>query len=408
MTEPVDYGVFMLVLGGVVLLSVPLRQALRLFSLPGLVGFIALGAALSAVDRWVVDLTSTVTDQIEFLGQLGIVALLFRVGLESDLDRLAAKLGRAAAIWLPNVVLPGLAAFALILAWPGFGFVPALLVGIAATATSIGVSVAPWEEAGVLDSDDGALMLDVAQLDDVSAVILLGILFAVAPSLQEGTGSGIWSEVALVGGAQVLKILGFSALCFAFSRFAEPRLSALFAALDPRLGPFVFAAGAVFVIAAVADELGFSMAIGALFAGLAFSRDPAERRIDEAFGYVLAVFGPFFFVSIGLSISFDQIGSALTLALALLLVLVAGKMIGAGVPAALIAGRGAGRLIGASMVPRAEIYLIVAMHGLTLGAWAMPQKLYSAAILASVGTCVAGPLLVARLLGAHQRKDQAA
>src|SRR6056297_445666 len=233
MTEHVEYGLLMLILGLVVLLSVPLRQGLRWACLPGMVGFVALGAAVSGIDRWSGVLTPAINDQIEFLAQLGIVALLFRVGLESDPGRLVAQLGRAVAIWLPNVVLPGLAAFALILVWPGFGTVPAFIMGIAATATSIGVSVAPWEEAGALDTADGALMLDVAELDDLSAVVLLGIVFAVAPQLRDGPGAGIGWDVVLVGAGQVLKIAVFSALCYAFSRLAERRLSAKFADIDP-------------------------------------------------------------------------------------------------------------------------------------------------------------------------------
>jgi len=406
MTESVDFGPLMLLLGAVALVSVPLRQGLHRLTLPALVGFVGLGVALSAVDGWTGMLTTSLEDQIEVLAQLGIIALLFRVGLESDPGRLAGQLGRAARIWLPNMIVPALAAFALVLAWPGLGTVPALLTGVAASATSIGVSVAPWEERGALDSEDGALLLDVAELDDISAVILLGIVFAVAPSLQEGLNAGVWHEAAVSGGSQVVKIMAFSALCFAFSRLAEQRLSAVFAGLDTTVGPFVFAAGMVFLIAALADTLGFSMAIGALFAGLAFSRDPAEHRIDEAFGYLLALFGPFFFLSIGLSVGFDEFGSAIVLAAALFLVLVASKVVGAGLPAWAIAGRRTGGLIGASMVPRAEIYLIVLLHGLTLGAWAMPQQLYTAAVLAAVATCIAGPYAVAMLLGAEGQREQ--
>lgn len=408
MTEPAEYGLFMLVLGSVLLLSVPIRQGLRRACLPGLIGFVGLGFALSAIDQWTGLLTPGLMDQIDFLAKLGIVTLLFRVGLESDLGRLAAQLRRAVKIWVPNMAVSALAAFTLILLWPGFGAVTALIVGIAASATSIGVSVAPWEEAGHLDSEEGALMLDVAELDDVSAVILLGILFAVTPSLQGGVNDGIWADVALTGGLQVLKIIGFGVVCFGFSRLVEPRFSALFAKLDSKLGPFIFAAGTVFVIAALADGLGFSMAIGALFAGLAFSRDPAEQRIDDAFGYILAVFGPFFFLSIGLSVTFEGLGTAVPLAVALFVVLVAGKMIGAGLPTQIIAGRRTGRLIGASMIPRAEIYLIVMLHGLTLGAWAVPPELYTAAVFAAVGTCIAGPLLVARRLGVQQAEGQEA
>lgn len=402
MTEAHDgYGLFMLALGVVALLSVPLGSALRKATLPGLVAFIGLGLALSAGERLLGGLTAELRNQIGMLARLGLVALLFRVGLESDLGRLVGQLRRAAAIWLPDMSVAAALAFALIWAWPGLGPIPALLTAIAASATSIGVSVAPWEEAGALESDDGALLLDVAELDDLSAVVLLGILFAIAPSLREG--SGIIAEAARTGGAQLLRIAAFSALCFGFSRLVEPRLSALFAGLDPRTGSFLFAAGIVFLIAALADVLGFSMAIGAMFAGLAFSRDPAERRIDDAFAYVLALFGPFFFLSIGLSVEFGHFRTALPLAAALFVVLVAGKLAGAGLAASLVAGRRTGRLIGASMVPRAEIFFIVMAHGLSLGAWAVPPDLYSAAVLAAVATCVAGPPAVSWLLAAKPR-----
>ena len=396
------YGLFMLVLGAVVLLAVPLGNALRKANLPALVAFIGLGLALSAGgDRFAGGITRELHDQIGLLAQIGLVALLFRVGLESDLGRLVKQLRRAAAIWIPNMAVAAVLAFALVWAWPGLGPIPALLTAIAASATSVGVSIAPWEEAGALDSDDGALLLDVAELDDLSAVVLLAVLFAVAPGLREG--GGMIADAVRTGAMQLLRIAAFSALCYGFSRLVEPRLSALFAALDPRAGPFVFAAGTVFLIAALADALGFSMAIGAIFAGLAFSRDPSERRIDDAFAHVLALFGPFFFLSIGLSVQFGQFRAAIPLAAALFVVLVAGKLAGAGLAGAAVAGGRTGRLIGASMVPRAEIFFIVMAHGLSLGAWAVPPELYTAAVLAAVATCVAGPLAVAWLLGGGRR-----
>jgi Kef-type K+ transport system membrane component KefB len=305
------------------------------------------------------------------------------------------------------MALPAAAVFALIWAWPGLGVVPALLTGIAASATSIGVSVAPWEEAGALGTDEGALLLDVAELDDLSAVVLLGVVFAIAPGLQNGA-AGLTGEALAAGALQVARIVGFAALCYAFSRLAERQLTALFARLDPATGPFVFAAGAVFLIAATADALGFSMAIGALFAGLAFSRDPAERRIDEAFAGVLALFGPFFFLSIGLSVDLSDPAGAAGLAAALFAVLALGKLAGAGLPAWWLAGRRSGWLIGASMVPRAEIYLVVMVHGLALGAWAVPETLYAAAVLAALATCVAGPLAVGAGLAARAGRERRA
>ena len=407
MTETAqNYGMLMLILGTVTILSIPMQKLLGRASLPGMIGFIGIGLIIAMVDDRLRILTPFIFEQVEVLAQLGIIALLFRFGIESSLDQLLGQLQRAIKVWLSDAVFPPLLVFALIWFWPGLGAVPALLVAIAASATSVGVSVTAWENANALDTPEAALMLDVAELDDLSAVILLGIVFAITPHLHAGEQTIVAGEVLAAVAIQVIKIAAFCGICFVFSRQVEERLSKVFVGLDKRVGPFAFAAGTVFLIAALAEKLGFSMAIGALFAGLAFSRDAEERQIDRAFGYFLTVFAPFFFVSIGLSVALDGISAALPLAFALLAALIAGKLLGAGLAAWAVAGRRAGLLIGASMIPRAEIYLIVMLHGLTLGSWAMPQQLYTAAVLASIGTCLIGPLATGRLLVKKPTKEQ--
>lgn len=407
MTDAVQhYGTLMVLLGVITLMSAPLKSLLQRYGLPGMIGLIGAGIALSVVDEKTGVLSGELVETIDMFAQIGIIALLFRVGLESDLDALLGQFRRAALIWLPNLTVAAAFAFALVWYWPGLGLVPAIITAIAASATSIGVSVAVWQDAGMIGTDQAALLLDVAELDDVSAVILLGVVFAIVPQLQNGAHPIALGAVMAGTALQIVKIIAFCAFCYGFSRVVEARLTAMFARIDPQLGPFIFSAGTVFLIAALADVLGFSVAVGAIFAGLAFSRDPSEPQIDQAFSYVLAIFGPFFFVSIGLSVVTDGFGASLLLAAALLLALIAGKLIGAGLPAALMAGRRSGALLGASMVPRAEIFLVVMLGGLHLGDWAVPQSLYTAAVLASVGTCLAGPLLVARLLAGHTPKEQ--
>ncbi|WP_439155176.1 cation:proton antiporter [Yoonia sp.] len=403
-----DNGMLMLLLGAVALLAIPLRSLLRRISLPGSVAFILLGVLLSFVDHNNAVLPPGKRDAIAVFAQIGIVALLFRVGLESDLGALLGQLRRAALIWIPDVTVSAALAFTVVWFWPGLGLIPAIITAIAASATSIGVSVAAWEDARMINTPESALLLDVAELDDLSAALLLGVVFVIAIQLKGDTGTFDVNAATVSAAIQIAKIVAFCAICFAFSRLAERRLSRMFAGFDRDLGPFMFAAGMVFVIAALADALGFSMAIGGLFAGLAFSRDPVERRIDMAFGYVLALFGPFFFISIGLSVTTQGLMAALPLAGALLVVLSLGKLLGAGLPAALLAGQRSGALLGVSMIPRAEIFLIVMLGGLQLGEWAVPHSLYMAAVLASLGTCLLGPFLVVRLLATHKRKEQEA
>jgi len=393
-----QHAAILLLMGLVSLLAVPMRALFARVSMPSMIGFILLGVALSIGSAMTGFANDTLNEQVPFLAKIGIVVLLFRIGLESDLDKLRRQLGRAALIWLPNMVLGAAAAFALVVFWPGLGLIPALFTGIAASATSIGVSAGIWEASGALDSGTGALLLDAAELDDISAVVLLSVLFAVAPLLQQPEGAAILAPALKAGAIQLLLTALFSIACYLFSRWLEKPLSDGFAKLSPTHGPIVLAAGAAFVIASMAEFMGLSMAIGALFAGLAFSRDPAERSIDETFGILLTVFGPFFFVAIGLSVDTTVLGGAIGLAAALAGMALIGKLLGAGFPAAVMLGWRQGALIGFSMVPRAEIFLLVMLYGLTLGPWAVPQVLYNAAVLTSIVTCIIGPAIVGMML----------
>jgi len=407
MTESADQFAAMLMLMGLVsLLAVPIRAVFGRFFMPDMIGFILLGAALSIGSAMTGFGGDALSEQVPLLAKIGIVVLLFRVGLESDLDKLRRQLGRAVLIWLPNMAIGGLAVFALVLVWPGLGLVPALFAGVAASATSIGVTTAVWEDAGALKSNTGALLLDAAELDDVSAVVLLSVLFAVGPLLNQPEGSAAIVVPALQAGVIQLALMAvFSIGCYLFSRWLEKPFSDGFEKISPTHGPIVFATGAVFMIAATAEFMGLSMAIGALFAGLAFSRDPAERNIDDAFEILLTVFGPFFFVAIGLSVDVSLLGGAMGLAAALTAMALIGKVLGAGVPAAIMLGWPRGALIGVSMVPRAEIFLLVMLFGVTLGPWAVPQVLYTAAVLASIATCMIGPAVVGIMLRRGRRKS---
>ncbi len=393
-----NYAVLLLILGVVTLASAVVRVELRRLHLPAMAGYILIGVALSASDTLTGFMTEGLRQNLDFLAKIGVVILLFRVGLESDLSLLARQLRNAATIWLPNMVLPAVAAFLLVYFWPGYGLLNALFVAVAASATSIGVSTAVWEEAGQLKTPTGALLVDAAELDDISAVILLSVLFALVPVLRDAVDGSLWITALSAGGLQFGKLVIFCAGCYFFSRWLEKTVTAWFAEFDKRLGPLLFAVGATFLIAAAADILGFSMAIGALFAGLAFSRDPAEQDIDRSFAGLFAVFAPYFFVAIGLAIDITTVGTALWMTLALLAVVVLGKLIGAGIPAALLTSRRDGLLISVSMVPRAEIYLIVLLHGVNLGAWAIPKELYTAGVIVSLLTCIGSPVVVQRLL----------
>ena len=409
MTEAIQsYSQLIALVGAAVLAALLARSLMSQLGLPAFTGYVAVGLTLGLLHQKLGILPIEVDVGFGFLAQLGVIAILFKVGLESDLGLLVEKLAAAVAVWAPDIVVSGALCFALVYFWPGYGTSAAAFAGIAATATSIGVSTAIWEDAGALKTDQGALLIDVAELDDVSGVLLMSLLFAVAPILAGADIGSVWPQVLKIAGYNFALLVVFCAGCYLFSRHVERPLTAWFAERNPKAGALLFATASGLLIAAIADSAGFSVAIGALFAGLAFSRDPAERDIDRAFAGLHAFLSPFFFIGIGMSVDVTALMDGLVLGIGLFVAAAAGKVIGAGLPAAFLFGSRGGLLIGASMVPRAEIFLIIMAQGAAMGPAAVPASLFAAAVFVSLASCVLAPIVVQRLLASDPGLERAA
>jgi len=386
-----------LLIGAAIVIAIVLKMGFERVGVPALVGFIALGFLLRVGDdRW-----DMISDQgqvvFEFLGSIGVITLLFKVGLESDFRGLVEKLPRATPIWIANVALSGLLAYWLTHDLFGVALIPSLFVATALTATSVAVSVEVWREGHALGSPNGELLLDVAELDDITAVVFMAFLFAILPALRIGDGSSLAGILAEASVIFAVKAAAFGAFCLFFARYAErPIVNFIKAATAP--GPILLVAGIGILIAGVARLLGFSLAIGALFGGLVFSRDPDVVRMETLFEPIHEFFMPFFFIGIGLSMDPQSLLSATALGGALLVAAILGKLVGAGGPAVFTAGWSGGVLIGVSMVPRAEIALVIAREGQKLGEWAVPPEVYSAVVLVAAVTCALVPIVVRHLL----------
>ncbi|MBE7385718.1 MAG: cation:proton antiporter [Leptolyngbya sp. SIO1E4] len=144
--------------------------------------------------------------------------------------------------------------------------------------------------------------------------------------------------------------------------------------------------------------LGFSVAIGAFFAGLIFSCNLEAVKLDASFDTFYEIFVPFFFIGIGLKVDLSILPLAPDLGIALLVVAVLGKLIGVAIPVLTMSGWANATLLGVSMVPRAEIMMIVMHHGLQLGEWAVPTRVFAAMVLVSTATTVLVPLILHPLL----------
>lgn len=387
-----------LLVGAVIVLAIFLKAGFERIGVPALVGFIALGLVLRLADQTWDLFAEHGLAVFEFLGRIGVITLLFKVGLESNFHGLLSKLPRAAPIWIANVALSGVLAFWFAYHLFEVALIPSLFVATALTATSVAVAAETWREAGALDSSNGELLLDVAGVDDISAVALMAFLFAAVPALQAGDGLSLVG-LAEVGAIFTLKAVAFGALCLLFARYAEVRIVRFMrTAPAPAPGPILLVAGIGIIIAGIAGQLGFSLAVGALFAGLVFSRDPSVVRMEALFVPIHEFFMPFFFIGIGLSMDPQSLVSASALGGMLLVAVVVGKAVGAGAPALFTTGWSGAAVIGISMVPIAEIALVVAREGQRLGGRAFPSEVYSALVLVVVATCTLAPIAVRTLL----------
>ncbi len=391
-------SLLILLLGGIILITILLRPALNRLGVPSLIGFMLLGFILRVADYHYSFLSDDIYRIFEFLATVGIIFLLFRVGLESNLAGLRRQLKRASVIWVGNILFSGILGFVAAYYLLGQDLIPSLFVAIALTATSVAISVGVWHESKAIKSTNGELLVDVAEMDDISGMLLMALLFSAVPLLKDEVDIAATAVIAETLGLLALKLLGFGTVCVLFSRYIEHRITAFFKKYMQLPGRILMIAGFGFIIAAIAGLIGFSVAIGAFFAGLIFSRDPDAVKLDTPFEILSDFFTPFFFIGIGLNIQPDTLVTGLGIGGVLLAVAVIGKLAGTGGPAVLTTGWRDSILLGVSMIPRAEIAMIIMQRGLELGDWAVPSEVFSGMVLVSLVTCIGAPLILRLLL----------
>ena len=387
-----------LLVGAVIVSTIAMRYSAERARISPVLGYFVLGVGLRAAAPY--ELVPLLTEQqvFPFLADLGVIVLLFRVGLESDLGHLLDQLPEASWIGVGNVLSSGGVAFGAAVFLIGWPLLPSLFVATALTATSVGVSVAIWEEAGRLNTPEGSTLVDVAELDDLTGVLLMALLFAAAPLLREpGTGA-LLSPLGAVLGTMVLKLILFGGACLLFAWYVERPMTALFDRLHAGRGTMLVMLGVGIIVAAIAGLLGFSTAIGAFFAGLIFSRDPHTTEYMDAFRPLHDLLAPFFFVGIGLHLTPEALGAVGGATVLLLAAALLGKVAGAYVPALPFLGSSGALVLGLSLVPRAEIALVIMQRGLELGRWAVPPSIFAQVVLISAVTVLVTPLVLRPLL----------
>ena len=324
---------------------------------------------------------------IHIIAEIGIIILLFEIGLETKLKSLLSVGGTAATVALAGVALPFGLGFGVAEVF-GMTDLQALVMGAALTATSVGITARVLSDLGRLQDPESQVVLGAAVIDDIVGLVIL----AVVTTLVAG------GELTVPGvSITTLTAFGFVAAALLLGRLVVPPLFKLLEKLGDETTVAMMGVVVAFYLAVAADSLGSAMIIGAFSAGLLFAPTDHVEAIEKGVVRLGHFFVPIFFVSVGAAVDVRTFAESRVLAIGGLLILVAivGKFL-AGFAPVWFKGRKA--VIGVGMIPRGEVGLIFAQMGLASGV--LDAGLYAAlTLMVMVTTFVAPPLLKALLGG---------
>lgn len=337
-----------------------------------------------------------VSSELYAFASVASIILLFASGLETDLGLFLRYSVAGGIIGLGGVVVSftlGAACGALLLN-TGFADPRCLFLGILSTATSVGITARILQDNKKMDSPEGVTTLAAAVFDDVLGIIALAVVLGIVAVLSGGSGLSA-GRLLLIAGKAFGIWLGFTALGLIFSK----QLAAFLKLFRSSFDFSVLSLGVALLLAGIFERQGLAMIIGAYVSGLSLSRADIAAVVQDRIRVLYEFFVPVFFAVMGMMVNVREIFSARVLIFGAIYTAAAAaaKIAGCGGPALLLGFnlRGAFR-IGAGMVPRGEVALIIAGIGLASGI--LDNSLFSAVILMALVTTLAAPPILAAAL----------
>jgi len=275
-----------------------------------------------------------------------------------------------------------------------------LFLGILSTATSVGITARILSDQKKMDSPEGVTILAAAVFDDVLGIIMLAVVLGIVAVIN-GAGGGEALSGFKIGAIAVRAFgiwLAFTALGLVFSKHIATFLKQFKHSFDFS----VLALGIALLLSGVFEKQGLAMIIGAYVAGLSLSKTDIAAVIQERIRGLYEFFVPLFFAVMGMMVDVRQIiePSVLLFGGIYTFFAIVAKVVGCGGPALLLGFNGRGALrIGAGMVPRGEVALIIAGIGLTAGI--LDERLFGIVILMTLTTTLLAPPILNATLRIH-------
>jgi Kef-type K+ transport system membrane component KefB len=328
---------------------------------------------------------ATQSEIISVLAELGVIILLFEIGLESNLQELIKVGPQAAIVAVIGVVAPFAAGTAGLVYLFQTPLVPAIFAGAALTATSIGITAKVLAEIGQISSKEGQIIIGAAVLDDVLGIIVLAVVASLAKTGEVQVTNIIYLVISagtfLIGSILV-------------GRFLSPYLVALIERMKTR--GQVLLTGLIFalLLSYIATAIHLEAILGAFAAGLILAETEKRKELEQQVIPVADILVPIFFVCVGAKTDLSVLNPAIPsnregLIIAAFLIIVA--IIGKVITGFTIFGQSdLNKLaIGVGMIPRGEVGLVFAGVGAASGA--LSQSTDAAIIVMVITTTFVAP-----------------
>lgn len=321
------------------------------------------------------------TPTLELFAEIGVIFMIFMLGLETKVSNLRAVGAKAMAIAVMGIIIPFAGGSLLGLAF-GTTWRVALFYGALLTATSVAITARTLMDMDLTRSKLAQTILAAAVIDDVAGLMILAIVLTLS-------GSGGEGGIALTLAREGIYLL----VIFPFFWWAIPHVTNWLKRLEGEGSLFAMVLGLTFLFSFLAKEAGLASMVGAFLIGVIFGRTSESTTIQEQVEPIYHFMAPIFFVSIGVAVHLTELWTAIVLAIALTVVGVVTKIAGGALGGLFVRMPAAGAaLVGIGMVPRGEVGLIVA--GLGRKAGIIDEATFSAAAFMCVVTVIITPFIL--------------
>lgn len=325
------------------------------------------------------------------LAEIGVIFLLFLVGLETKPGDIFRVGGRAAVVAILGVIVPFLLGYWMADLW-GQPRIESIFIGAAMVATSVGITARVLGQMGLLHLDVSRIILGAAVIDDILGLLILAVVSSFAK------GNVDYTQIAATAGLAI----GFTIVIILLGARAVNRIRPRVERLRVNQSYVVFGFALCLGLALVAQYIGVAAIIGAFLAGMAMSESAEGTDMGHQAEAVTEFLLPFFLANIGMQLQLSAILNRGTLIFATLVTLlaVASKILGCGLGAWTL-GRRKAMQVGMGMVPRGEVGIVVAQIGLGLGA--IGNEAFGVVLIMAVATTLIAPPFLVLLFKQEQR-----